>query len=108
MTDFITKQGNTRTALKATLTSVQGSVTLATVTGVEFIMCTTLFEKVIARPVDDAMNLPDVVVVFTEEELNNIGDFLGEFIVTYTDGKKERFPSDKYITIKILKNVGVV
>ena len=99
---FQTKQGDTRTALKATLTPVE---TLENVSAIRFVMSTTLFKEIINRPVD-AMNLPDVIVIFTPQEVAKAGLFLGEFVVEYDDDKIETFPNQGYINITIQKKLG--
>lgn len=102
--EFITKVGDTRNALKATLTTASGE-TPSDVASVEFRMSTTLFNNVIDRAVDIEA-LPEVGVIFTEDEVAEAGNYYGEFLLTYTDGKTETYPNVGYIKISILKNVG--
>ncbi len=100
---FVTKQGDTRNALKATLAPGQGE--LSNVASVKFRMSDTTFKNLINRHVD-IDSLPVVVVIFTPGEVATHGNYLGEFVVTYNDGKVETFPNSSYIDIKILRNVG--
>ena len=103
MMDFITKVGDTRNALFATLEPAQGIV--ANIDNVRFRMSDTLHNTLIDRPVDGGV-LPEVFVVFTPAEVATAGNYLGEFVAEYTDGSIETFPNDDYIKIQILKNVG--
>ena len=100
---FLTKQGDTRKALKATLNPAQGSFDNAEI--VKFRMANTLFKNVIDRHVD-IKELPEVGVVFTPQEVAEPGTFYGEFVITFDDGKSDTYPTEGYITIKIEKNTG--
>ena len=100
---FVTKQGDTLNELRATLDPAQGAV--ADIDNVRFRMSDTLHNNLIDRLVDGGV-LPEVVVIFTEAEVAEEGNFLGEFVATYTNGRVETFPNDNYVKIQILKNVG--
>lgn len=100
---FETKQGDTRNAIKATLTPAQGD--LSDLSQVRFCMADTLFHNVMDRAVD-VWNAPEAIVVFVPSEVANDGSYVGEFVVTYTDGKIETFPNVGYIDIRINKNLG--
>ena len=100
---FNTKRGDTRTALKATLTPVDAVFT--DVATVDFRMCTRQFENVINRAVN-VFSAPDVTVVFTASEIDREGVFLGEFKLTFTDGRIETIPKEDYIRIYIDKKAG--
>ena len=97
--NWTTKQGDTRRALKATLTPAQGSFG-GDVQEVRFRMSDTFHRAKIDREVD-LWHAPDAVVVFTSDEVGSTGIFLAEFVVTYTDGAVETFPSERYINIRI-------
>jgi len=103
MYEFITKQGDARTALKATLTTADG--TFDSASKVYFRMADTFGSEKINREVDVA-DLPNVVVIFKAEEVAEAGDFYGEFAVEYTDGKVGTIPNSDYIHIVILKRIG--
>ena len=101
---FTTKQGDTRTALKATLTTASGEA-LTDVASIKFRMSDTLYKNKIDRHVD-IVALPEVAVIFTPAEVATEGNYYGEFVVEYTDSKVETFPNSGYINIKIEKNLG--
>lgn len=101
--EFTTKQGDTRTALKATLTPVDGA--FENVSKVFFCMSDTLFNEKINREVD-VQDLPAVIVVFKADEIAEAGMYYGEFVVEYTDGKIETIPNNDYIKIKIGQRLG--
>ena len=103
---FVTKQGDTRTALKANLTTADGS-TPTDVKNIKFRMADTTFTNKIFRPVDIEA-LPEVGVIFTAGEVSVPGSYYGEFVVEYNDDKIETFPNQGYIEIRILKNLGGV
>ena len=102
--EFSTKVGDTRNALKATLTTASGE-TPADVDTIFFRMSNTLFVNIIDRAVDIEA-LPEVGVIFTADEVAEAGNYYGEFLLTYTDGKIETYPNVGYIKITIEKNVG--
>ena len=97
-----TKQGDTRNALKATLTPVEGSLT--DVDEVYFRMADKRYNNVIFRTVN-IMDLPDVTVVFTEGEVEIPGSYYGEYKLVYDDGKIETVPKKGYIRITIHPNL---
>lgn len=103
MYEFITKQGDTRTALKATLTTADG--TFDTASKVYFRMADTVGNNRIRREVD-VTDLPNVVVIFKAEEVAESGEFYGEFAIEYTDGKVETIPNNDYIHITIKRKMG--
>lgn len=102
--EFSTKVGDTRNTLSATLTTASGT-TPTDVDTIFFRMSNTLFANVIDRAVDIEA-LPVVGVIFTPEEVAEAGNYYGEFLLTYTDGKVETYPNVGYIKISITKNVG--
>ena len=100
---FITKQGDTRTALKARLYPVEGS--MSEVTQVDFRMSDRFFKEQINRQVN-VYSDPDVTVIFSAEEADRYGKFLGEFNLHFTDGRIETIPKDKHITIIFVRKAG--
>jgi hypothetical protein len=104
MSDFITKQGDTRNALEAHLKENGVTIDLTNCT-VNFILHdddTVLINR--SATITDATN-GIVVMNFTESELDNIGEFEGEFKVTFSGGEVETFPNQDYLDIKILKSL---
>ena len=88
--EFITKQGDTRNALKAVLTPAYGDFSDAT--QIRFRMADIYHRNVIDRLVD-VSELPVAIVVFASAEVATPGTYHGEFVVTYGDGKSETFPN---------------
>ena len=105
MLDFVTKQKDTRNALKAILKEDGEAVDL-TGCNVKFVMKwgnETAIDR--SATINDA-SVGEVWVVFTEDELDNPGRWKGEFIVTFAGGKKETYPNQDSLEIKILSNLG--
>ena len=104
MADFVTKQGDTRNALKATLKQNDLIINL-TDCSVAFVMQKN-GQIIINREasINDAAN-GIVWIVFNSNELNTIGLHKAEFVVTYQDGKEERCPNQGYFYIEIIKNL---
>ena len=102
--DFSTKVGDTRAAIRATLSPASGAA-LTDIKEVRFRMSNTLFSNKIDRVVDDFTN-PVATLIFTAAEVANPGTYYGEFVVEYNDDTIETFPNDSYLEIQILKNVG--
>lgn len=100
---FVTKQDDTRTALKARLIPVQEPP--SNVHEIRFRMATITHKTLIDRVVDE-VDWPYVLVIFTPEEVKFHGLFLGEFVIIYNDGKRETVPNTGYITINILRKLG--
>lgn len=104
---FITKRGDTRTAIKATLKDATGQPVDLTGCQVKFIMSKQNGGAKINRDalVQDAAN-GVVWFVFEANEVDEIGTFKGEFEVTYGDGRVETFPNDGYIIVQINPDLG--
>lgn len=104
MADFITKQGDTRNALEAHLKENGVTIDLTNCT-VNFVMLDG--ENILINRTATVTNATEGIVVinFTESELDNIGEFKGEFKVTFSGGEVETFPNQDYLDIKILKSI---
>ena len=100
---FITKVGNTRMALKASLNPAED---FTNVNKVYFSMTEKAKPNKIFREVNN-WNEPNIIVIFTKSELV-AGSYIGEFHVLYTDGKVDIFPSDTYLSIIIKEATGEV
>jgi len=104
MSDFITKQGDTRNALEAHLKENGVTIDLTGCT-VNFILHdndTVLINR--SATITDETN-GVVVINFTKNELDNIGKFEGEFKVTFPSSEVETFPNQDYLNIEILKSL---
>jgi len=106
-TTFITKRGDFRTAIKATLKNNSGQAVDLTSCTVKFIMADLRNRVKINRNaiIQDAVN-GVVWFIFEANEVDEAGTFRGEFEVTYADGRVETFPNEGYITIKINSDLG--
>lgn len=105
MSDFITKQLDTRNALKAILKEDGTAIDLTNCT-VNFILkrgSSTIIDRTVT--INDAAS-GEVWVVFSKDELDNPGRWQGEFVVTFDDGSKETFPNQGYLEVKIKDNIG--
>lgn len=97
---FTTKQFNTRTALKASLTNEEGLPIDLTGASVSFICDSGINRS--AQIQEGGI----VWFVFEENEVAAPGLFKAEFHVIYPDNRKEIFPNDGYITVQILESMG--
>jgi len=100
----IIKKGDTRKGIQAILSTVTNKIaTAVNLTGcsVYFSMSNKINEAV-ATVLDAATG--SVLYAPTNADVNTAGEYNGEFIVVYADGKRETFPNDSYIKITILDN----
>lgn len=105
--NYVSKQRDTKNALKATLTAPDGTprdLTDATVVFVARVRHSPA--PVISRQatITDA-TAGKVRFAFMAGDDLSAGEMLAEFQVTYTDGAKETFPNSGYIQIKIFGNL---
>lgn len=98
---FKIKKGDTKEPLMAQLLDDNEPVDLTGCT-VRFLMDNGLNSMAEIR---DATN-GKVWYVFNEGETDTTGFFNAEFEVTYPDFRKQTFPSEGYIKIHILKDLG--
>lgn len=101
---FRIKQYDTKTALRATLNSDGKPVDLTQAEEVSFILShpknkTILINKVVY--IVDAIN-GKVWFPFEESETAQTGNFKGEFVITFLDGRRETFPNSGFIPIEIV------
>lgn len=94
---FHTKQGDTRTALKATLLDASGAPVDLTGCTVRFRMSCKIDRQV--QVLDAAAG--EVMMVFESEDVAKPGLFRAEFKVEYPDGRVETFPNSGHITVYI-------
>lgn len=94
---FRTKQGDTRTALKATLLNAAGAAVDLTGCTVRFKMGCSIDRE--AQKLDAETG--KVLVVFESADVANPGIYRAEFAVTHPDGRVEKFPNSGHITIMI-------
>lgn len=94
---FRTKQGDTRTAMRATMLDVNGSPVNLTGCAVRFRTGCAIDREV--QVLDPAAG--KVLVVFESADVAKPGIYRAEFAVTHPDGRVEKFPNSGYITIMI-------
>ena len=104
--DVTIKRGDTRHALKAILKNAQGSPVDLTGCTVTFRMASLWQSVLVDREVDihDAI-AGEVWVVWSPGETDVSGVYRAEFQVVYGDGRRETFPNNGYINIKILTDL---
>jgi hypothetical protein len=105
---FVTKQGDTRTALRAQLLDGEGNPVDLTDSLVYFRM--SEFTNSTTRINRQALvqENGEVWFVFEKDEVSQPGIFKAEFHVEYPDGRKEVFPNSGYIKVTIEPSVGGV
>jgi hypothetical protein len=104
--DATIKSGDTRHALKAILKDISGNPVDLTDCRVEFRMAVPGQPAVIDRVahVQD-VTAGEVWVVWAPGETDKSGIYRAEFQVTYSDGRKETFPNNGYLSIQILSSL---
>jgi len=101
---IVLKRGDTRPALKATLKSNGAPVDLSGAS-VRFVM------KGQGLTIDRQAEIVDaaggvVRVVFEPGDTDQSGTYHAEFEATFSDGRKETYPSHGYVQIQILPDLG--
>lgn len=104
---MILKQNDTKVALKAVLENESGAVDLTNATTVRFLMSDFSYQTVIDGTADiqSAIN-GEVWYVFSYGETATAGVFKAEFEATFSDGRVETFPTEGYITVEIIRDLG--
>lgn len=92
------KQNDNGIGLKATLTNIDGNVDL---TDADILFLFGDYE--INANIIDASK---VMVIFNKVHTSKTGFYDAEFEVKFKDGRVETFPSDGYIKIHVLKDLG--
>lgn len=106
--DITIKRGDTRNCIKAVLKDATGnSVDLTGCSDVNFYMVPLCGTTVIKRAahIEDAA-AGEVWFVWNTGDTDVAGVYRAEFEVVYMDGRKETFPNNGYISIKILSDLG--
>lgn len=105
--DITLKRGDTRHAIKAILKDNDGDPVNLTGCEVKFIMAPLGRGATVCREphIEDAEH-GEVWVVWVPGETAISGVYRAEFEVVYLDGKVETFPSDGYISINIINDLG--
>jgi hypothetical protein len=100
------KRGDTRTAVKATLITGDGTPCDLTDLTVRAVMAALRGRTILARGVDivDAAE-GRVLLVFEPPETDAAGTYWLEFEVEHKDGRKETYPNSGYITVEILPDL---
>ena len=104
--DVVLKRGDTRHAIRAVLKDAAGNPVDLTDCSVAFSMASLGWSTVIDRAVyvRDA-KAGEVWVVWAPGETSVSGVYRAEFSVQYPDNRKETFPNDGYLSIKIMKDL---
>lgn len=99
------KRGDTKSALKATLSNEVGVTNLTGCT-VNFVMAKRGSVKI--NRLAEIRDAGNGIVWFTFEtgDTDITGVYEAEFKVEFSDGRKETFPSDSYILINIIDDLG--
>jgi hypothetical protein len=104
--DAVLKRGDTRTCLKAVLKNTAGAPVNLTGCKARFKMAPLGRLATVDRAahVEDAVG-GEVWVVWAPGETDVSGAYRAEFSVQYPDGRRETFPNDDYLSIRILDDI---
>lgn len=107
--DITIKRGDTRYCIKAVLKNLRGKPVDLTNCIVNFHMVHLGLNR--KARVSRAVHIQDaaageVWVVWVPGETDSTGIYRAEFEVVYQDGRRETFPSNGYISIQILDDLG--
>jgi hypothetical protein len=104
--DVILKRGDTRTCIKAVLKNTAGISVDLTGCKVRFKMAPLGRLAVIDRVahIQDA-TAGEVWQVWAPGETDTAGVYRAEFQVQYPDGRRETFPNDGYVSVRILDDI---
>lgn len=101
------KQGDTRTAIKATLIGPNNKPVDLTGATVRFLMADQAYTPFLSRPAIITCEAEgQVLVVFQPGDTDNVGLYKAEFKTIFSDGRIETYPNDKYVVIKIIPDLG--
>ena len=105
--DITLKRGDTRHAIKAILKDNDGDPVDLTGCEIKFIMAPLGRRATVCREpyIADAGH-GEVWVVWVPGETGISGVYQAELEVVYPDGKVETFPSNRYISINIMNDLG--
>ena len=107
--DLTIKRGDTRNCIKAILKDASGNPVNLTDCSINFHMAPLSFFQPTkisrAAHVENAVN-GEVWVVWVPSETDTAGVYRAEFEVIYSDGKRETFPNNSYISIQIINDLG--
>lgn len=99
------KKNDTRDAIKATLSNESGPVNLTDAT-VRFLMSKRGTIKVDRQAQIQDASAGIVWAIFETGDTDETGLFQAEFEVSFSDGRIGTFPSDGYILIQIINDLG--
>jgi hypothetical protein len=104
--DVTIKRGDRRNCIKAVLKDSSGLPVNLANCSVVFRMAPVGRKAIIDRAAHiETAVAGEVWFVWAAGETDTSGVYRAEFQVTYLDGKKETFPNDGYIGIRILDNI---
>ena len=101
---IVLKRGDTRPAIRATLKSNGAPVDLSGAS-VRFVMVGQGIALTRDAEIVDAAN-GVVRVVFEPGDTDQAGTYHAEFEATFSDGRRETYPSHGYLTVQILPDLG--
>lgn len=103
--EFIVKRKDNKTAMQCTLLNKYQDLLDLTGCTAKFVMRTRT-DKFVEKTctLTDAKN-GSLIVVFSESDLNEVGVHRAHIVVTFSDGRKETFPNDSYIDVKIFDDL---
>lgn len=101
------KQHDLLPQLQAGLLNGVVAVNLSTATSVKFLMSNAIVGTVAsaAATITDAVN-GGVAYTWSPGDTDVAGTYKAEFEVTWSSGKKQTFPNDSYLQVKILADLG--
>jgi hypothetical protein len=105
--DFTIKQHDTRPIIQVNLAVGGSLVNLTTATSVSFIMAPALGG---AATIDAAATIDDaatglVSYTWAAGDTDTVGSFDAEWEVLWSDGSKQTFPTDSYLSIEIVADL---
>lgn len=107
MAKVVIKRNDTRTAIRATLLGPDRNPVDLTDATVRFLMADHKGTLKVNRDVW-IQNAPggEVWVVFEPGETDTVGLYRAEFEVTFSDGRVETYPNDRYFFVQIVPDLG--
>ena len=102
------KRGDTRMAIRATLIGSDGApVDLSSAARVRWLMADGRRELVMDREAEVIEAAAGrVLVTFEPGDTDRAGVFVAEFEVQWSDGRRETYPTDGYLHIEIIPDLG--
>ena len=104
------KAGDTAPVVRATLLDENGDPVDLTGASVKFVMATTTTPKIVKVEADCVLESAPAGVVAYEwaegDTATAAGEYVAEFEVVFADAKVQTFPTDGYIDVTIVDDLG--